>query len=165
MLPLPEPATLIVSAKVFNAQFDRCSSVLPPVDRAGLEKLLAKLRAKGGIEQVELIGYADSRALSNDCRTHYKSNDELSHARAKALGEFIGPRLGIAPERVRISGRGTNAPLIDNKNFDAMAKNRSADFIVYSHEVGRAGGGSDSSEQFRQCKVLQRASLMAQTMV
>ncbi len=134
--PLPAPATLIVSAKVFNAQFDRCSSVLPPVDRAALEKLLAKLRAKGGIEKVELIGYADSRALSNDCHKYYESNDELSHARAKALGEFIGPRLGLAPERVRISGRGTNAPLIDNKNFDAMAKNRSADFIVYSHEVG-----------------------------
>jgi uncharacterized repeat protein (TIGR01451 family) len=135
-VPTPALSVSIVSSKLFNAQFDRCSSELPPIDRAALEKLLAKLRSNGGIERVELIGYADSRTLSKECRKHFKSNDELSHARAKALGEFIGPRLGLAPERVRIIGLGTNAPLIDNKNFDAMAKNRSADFIVYSREAG-----------------------------
>ena len=136
--PLDPGALVITSRQVFNAQFDRCSDQLPPVDRAALEKLLIRLRSEGGIVRIELIGYADSRDLSAECRAKFRNNDALSEARAKALGEFAAPRLGLSAQQVRIVGRGTQALVDDRRNVDAMIKNRSADMIVYA----RAEGGN-----------------------
>ena len=136
--PLEPGELVITSRQIFNAQFDRCSDKLPPVDRAALEKLLTRLRSEGGIVRIELIGYADSRDLSAECRAKFRSNDALSEARAKALGEFAAPRLDLSAQQVRIVGRGTQALVDDRRDVDAMIKNRSADMIVYA----RAEGGT-----------------------
>ncbi|MFN0039579.1 MAG: OmpA family protein [Burkholderiales bacterium] len=127
------PLLPVIGAKlIYSARFDRCSALLRLDDQNALETLVADLRKMGDVVRVELTGFADSRELSPECRRRFKDNVALSQARAKALGEFVAPRLGMSPREIVVVGRGIDAPVADNRTPEGMAKNRSADLIFYT---------------------------------
>jgi len=56
-------------------------------------------------------------------------NDELSRKRANSVREYLISR-GVASEKIRSVGVGSNRPVADNKSADGRAQNRRVEIVV-----------------------------------
>lgn len=70
---------------------------------------------------VKVVGYTDNTPLG--ATDTFKSNRDLSIARARAVADLLRPALTDAT-RLAIEGRGENEPMADNKTPDGRSKNR-----------------------------------------
>ncbi len=95
--------------------------------------ILAKLAAVVRVlpNQVRLEGYTDSVPIHN---ARFRSNWDLSAARAIAVMELLRDRFGIPVQRLAIAGYGENAPVDSNETESGRAHNRRVDLVVLSAE-------------------------------
>jgi chemotaxis protein MotB len=78
---------------------------------------------------VRLEGHTDARPIHN---SRYRSNWELSTARAIAMLELLQSRFHISSERMAVAGYGENAPADTNDTEEGRAHNRRVDLVVLS---------------------------------
>ncbi|MEG3619100.1 OmpA family protein [Magnetovibrio sp. PR-2] len=91
-----------------------------------LDKLApALVKTKGTLI---VSGHTDNIPVSSDGR--YRSNWELSAARATSVVHQLLEYNGIAPERITIQGYGESRPLVANDNATNRAKNRRVEISV-----------------------------------
>ncbi len=87
------------------------------------------------IEQVpnplRLEGHTDAIPIHN---SRFRSNWELSAARAIATMELLCSRFHLEPERMAIAGYAENAPSDTNETEEGRAHNRRVDLVVLSAE-------------------------------
>lgn len=76
---------------------------------------------------VLIEGHTDAQPLSG--RGRYKTNLELSLARAAAVGEVLAPLLAD-PARLRVEGRGEAQPIADNATAEGRARNRRVEVMI-----------------------------------
>ena len=69
-------------------------------------------------------GHADSRAIAPSYQHKYKTNWELSSARAHAVVHYLLAKSGADPSRVGAVGYGKYSPVADNASRDGLAANR-----------------------------------------
>ncbi|MEM8811297.1 MAG: type VI secretion system protein TssL, long form [Pseudomonadota bacterium] len=81
-----------------------------------------------------VIGHTDNVPLRSKRR--FKSNFELSVARAKAVETVILPYLND-PARIQVSGKGPDQPIADNKTAEGRAKNRRVEIMIPKEETLR----------------------------
>ncbi len=104
---------------------------------AGSLPILAKVAAvvRGLPNQVRLEGYTDSVPIHN---SRFRSNWDLSAARAIAVMEVLRDRFQIPVWRLAIAGYGENAPVDTNDTEEGRAHNRRVDLVVLSAEGEKA---------------------------
>ncbi len=81
---------------------------------------------------IVVAGYSDSSPLGAG---RFKSNDELSQARANAVMKMIAPMVGD-PSRIIAEGHGEKDPIADNKTKEGRAANRRIEILVVKGDGG-----------------------------
>lgn len=101
--------------------------------RADVRKEFAPIaeRIAGALDKepgpIHVLGHTDN--IKPKPSSAFKSNFDLSVARAKAVEKIIGPKLSD-PSRVSVEGRGEDEPIADNKTPDGRAKNRRVEVMI-----------------------------------
>lgn len=95
--------------------------------------ILAKIAAEtqGIANPLRLEGHTDSVPIHN---SRFRSNWELSAARAISMMEVLRERFQLPPERMSVAGYADNAPCDTNDTAEGRAHNRRVDLIVLSAE-------------------------------
>ena len=88
-------------------------------------KLAQTLNAEAG--PVRVLGFTDDIPPSG--RGRYKTNIELSVARAEGVATVLRPLLA-APERIEVEGRGEASPIADNSTPEGRALNRRVEILL-----------------------------------
>lgn len=83
---------------------------------------------------VRLEGHTDSRPISNQ---RFRSNWDLSAARAIAMLEFLTARQKIPAERFSVAGYAETAPVASNETEEGRMRNRRVDIVILN-QVGVA---------------------------
>ncbi len=81
--------------------------------------------------QVRLEGHSDSVPIHN---SRFRSNWELSAARAIAMLDVLAERYAIPPGRMAVAGYAENAPSDSNATPEGRAHNRRVDVVLLSAE-------------------------------
>jgi chemotaxis protein MotB len=88
---------------------------------------------------VRLEGHTDSRPIHTP---RFRSNWELSSARAIAMLELLHDRFGVPPSRMAVAGYADNAPADTNETEDGRAHNRRVDLVLLTIEgMAKEPGG------------------------
>lgn len=81
---------------------------------------------------VRLEGHTDSRPIHT---ARFRSNWELSAARAIAMLELLAVRYRIPAERFAIAGHADTVPIAANETEDGRARNRRVDIVILNENV------------------------------
>jgi chemotaxis protein MotB len=76
---------------------------------------------------IQIQGHTDNVPIHN---SYYKSNWELSTARATTVLKFFIERHQIVPKRMSAAGYGEYYPVADNKSDEGRGRNRRVDVII-----------------------------------
>ncbi len=96
-----------------------------------LQKVAAFLNWQEQIT-LEIKGHTDDQPPPANSR--YKSNQELSEARANSIRDYLVNDLAIWGERIVAAGSGDMEPVAGNGTADGRAQNRRVDLIFHSPE-------------------------------
>lgn len=116
--------------------FDSGQTTLRPQSKATLKKIAGIIKTEATGEIVRIEGHTDNDPISRQ-KDKYKSNWELSAARAAAVLHYMVEECGVSPTKVYIAGFGQYQPIADNKSKTGKAKNRRVEFVI----VPRGSGG------------------------
>jgi chemotaxis protein MotB len=89
-------------------------------------KRIAKILSAHGLE-VRIEGHTDNQPIHHG---QFRSNWELSTARAMAVLLILVDDAGFAPEKVSVAGFGEFHPVADNASTEGRAQNRRVDLVV-----------------------------------
>ncbi len=115
--------------------FDSGQTTLRPQSKTTLKKIANILKNEAPNEIIRIEGHTDNDPVVKQ-KEKYKTNWELSAARAAAVLHYMVEECGVSPSRVYISGFGQYQPIADNKSKAGKAKNRRVEFVI----VPRGGG-------------------------
>lgn len=82
--------------------------------------------------QIKIVGHTDN--VKPRQSGAFKSNYDLSVARAEAVEKALVPQIGDA-SRISVEGKGEDEPIADNGSPDGRAKNRRVDVMVQREET------------------------------
>ena len=120
-------ATIIeLPSKVF---FASGSSNLSPHGKRSLKRVAGVLRSRFAGMMYRVEGHTDSDPIRLT-KKKYKSNWELSSARAQAVLYYLVNSEGISPKQVCVVGYGQNQPLVPNTSAVNKSKNRRVEIVV-----------------------------------
>lgn len=118
------PEGFVISLKELGF-FDSGRDVLLP---GAAEKIgrIAQVLAKPGLE-LRVEGHSDDQPIHN---AQFRSNWDLSAARAMTVLEFLVNEAGFDPTRVAAAGYGQYRPVADNATPEGRKMNRRVDLVV-----------------------------------
>lgn len=123
-----EARGLVVSLRQ-AAFFPSGEDAIDPATYASLEKVGAAITKLPN--PVRLEGHTDSRPIHT---ARFRSNWELSAARAIALLELLTGRLAIPRERLAIAGYAETVPVAPNDTEEGRALNRRVDVVILNQQ-------------------------------
>lgn len=103
---------------------------------SSLARLATLIRRSG--RPIRLEGHTDSQPVHN---LRYRSNWELSTARAIAVMELLNDQFGITSDRMSVSGYADTLPLDSNLTMAGRAHNRRVDVVI----LNAASAGRDAT--------------------
>jgi len=127
-----EPRGLVISLRE-AAFFASGDDAVAPASVDMLAKIAAQTQDISN--PVRLEGHTDSIPIHN---SRFRSNWELSSARAIAMMELLRQRFNLPPERMSVAGYAENAPVDSNDTPEGRAHNRRVDLVVLSEEGERS---------------------------
>ena len=132
-----EPRGLIVSLRE-SAFFASGDDTIAPASISILEKVAPVVQSLPN--PVRLEGHTDSVPIHN---SRFRSNWELSAARAIAMMEIMATRFQIPRERMAIGGYAETAPVDGNETEEGRAHNRRVDLVLLSQLGYKSEPGSN----------------------
>ncbi|RWP46178.1 type VI secretion system protein TssL, long form [Mesorhizobium sp.] len=81
---------------------------------------------------IRIVGHTDN--VKPRRSSAFKSNFDLSVARAKAVGAMMAPRFS-KPSRITVEGKGEDEPIADNATPEGRAQNRRVDVMIPKEET------------------------------
>jgi chemotaxis protein MotB len=123
-----EPRGLVVSFKQ-AALFPSGEDVISPTAMEAVGKMAAAIAKLPN--PVRLEGHTDSIPIKT---ARFRSNWELSAARSIAMMELLSTRLGVARERMSITGYADVVPLASNETDAGRARNRRVDVVILNEQ-------------------------------
>jgi adhesin transport system outer membrane protein len=121
--PAPAPERVTFSS---DALFDFDSATIKPEGRAGLDDLIARIRAIE-LDVVIAVGHTDGVGTA-------AYNQRLSERRAEAVKAYLVSN-GIPAERIRTEGRGLTEPVASNATPQGRAQNRRVEVTVVQQQA------------------------------
>lgn len=125
---LLEPRGLVISLREAGF-FASGDDAVSPASLPALAKIAAVVASLPN--PVRLEGNTDSVPIHN---SRFRSNWELSTARAIATLELLGGRYGIPRARMAVAGYAENAPADSNDTEEGRARNRRVDIVLLTAE-------------------------------
>ena len=120
-----------IVVEIGNAQlFQSGKAVAKPEFEPVAGRIAAALQPEKG--PVKIVGHTDN--VKPKKSNTFKSNYDLSIARAKAVEKIIAPKFGDA-SRIVVEGKGEDEPIADNATPDGRTKNRRVDIMVKREET------------------------------
>ncbi len=116
----------IVIRLVVQGSFYSGSAELSPDFMPTLKKIGQTITAAGG--RITIEGHTDDIPLSGHNR--YRSNWDLSGARAASVADFLTQNAGVPRERVVVRGMADTKPVAPNDSREGRAKNRRIEVLV-----------------------------------
>lgn len=110
--------------------FDSGEAELKPDGEAVLRKIASLLAEHPGIK-IQVVGHTDNVPVHE----RFRSNWELSTARALAAVHFLTEQAGVDPSRVGAAGYGEYRPVADNSTPEGRARNRRIAITILSDEL------------------------------
>jgi len=107
--------------------FDSGQAKLRPLATAILDKVARILREELPDQPVGIEGYTDNEPIK---ASGWKSNWELSTARATSVLHYLVDNKGVAPERVSAIGYGEYRPVASNATSEGRQQNRRVEVVV-----------------------------------
>lgn len=112
-----------------SAFFASGDDAVSPSSMVAIEKIAGEVRRVSN--PLRLEGHTDAVPIHN---SRFRSNWELSSARAIAMMELLHERFGLPTERMSVGGYAENAPVDTNETAEGRAHNRRVDLVVLSAE-------------------------------
>lgn len=119
---------LVISLRE-SAFFASGDDAISPASLPTLSKIAAEAREMSN--PIRLEGHTDSIPIHTP---RFRSNWELSAARAIAMMELMRVEFGVPTERMSIAGYAEIAPVDTNQTTDGRSRNRRVDLVVLSKE-------------------------------
>jgi chemotaxis protein MotB len=120
--------------------FDSGKATMRSSGKDALRKVARDIRAKSSDVTIEVRGHTDNVPIKY---SGYKSNYELSCARAQAVVEYLIASCGFDRAQLMVTGCGATEPVASNKTAGGRQKNRRAEIIARA-SVMRVADGGDS---------------------
>ena len=108
--------------------FDSGSATIKDSAEVTLEKVAKILEAYAG-GTIEIEGHTDNVPIST---ARFKSNDELSDARALSVFEYFRDNADLDPAMIKHTGRGSYVPIADNGTPEGRQLNRRVEIRIYN---------------------------------
>jgi flagellar motor protein MotB len=109
------------------ALFKSGSATLTSSGKSALKVAARDLRARCPDPQIEVRGHTDNTPIRY---SSYKSNWELSVARAQAVVNYMVDSQGFQPSQFTMVGCGDTQPIASNATAEGRQKNRRAELVV-----------------------------------
>ena len=97
-------------SRILRPRFDSLSAELKPADLKDLDELTQSLVGQE-IERIHIIGHTDKQPIRARSRSIFKNNEELSHARAKSVADYMQKALKLKDDQIQITGMGAKKQL------------------------------------------------------
>ncbi|MBQ9606907.1 MAG: OmpA family protein [Lachnospiraceae bacterium] len=108
--------------------FDSGSATIKDSAKVTLDKVSKILEAYAG-GTIEIEGHTDNVPISN---SQFRSNDELSDARALSVFEYFRDNAELDPAMIKHTGRGSYVPIADNGTPEGRQLNRRVEIRIYN---------------------------------
>ncbi len=102
--------------------FKTGESKLLPAAMAQLNQVADALSGSNPDAPIEVDGYTDNQGKDD-------KNRDLSQKRANSVAEYLVSR-GVAKDRVKAVGKGSDSPVSDNTSTEGRAQNRRVEIVV-----------------------------------
>lgn len=106
-----------------NGVFASGASQVKPSYLSVIKRIALALQSRPG--SIQVLGYTDNQPI----RITFRSNLELSSARAAAVRDLLGADL--EPERLSFKGMGEDHPLTSNDSAEGRALNRRVEIVLH----------------------------------
>ena len=116
----------LVTRMLDRLLFDSGKAELRPTASAVLDKV-ARVIEKVRDQPVTVEGHTDNEPIK---RSRWKSNTELSVARARTVMDYLVDRHGISPGRLKAVGYGEARPIASNRSATGRQKNRRVEIVI-----------------------------------
>jgi chemotaxis protein MotB len=127
------PEGFVISLKELGF-FDSGQAALLPGAASKIERI-AKVVSRPGLE-LRVEGHSDDQPIHN---SQFRSNWELSAARAMAVLLLLVNDAGYDPRKISASGYGQYRPVADNLTPEGRRMNRRVDLVVVSARTAQPG--------------------------
>lgn len=125
----------LVITFVAEVLFDSGKAEIKPEGERILDKVARVLREEGIENDIGIEGHTDNEPIKY---SGWKSNWELSTARATSVLHYFVDNRGLEPERLSATGYGEYRPVASNETPEGRQKNRRVEVIIKPEEITRA---------------------------
>jgi uncharacterized repeat protein (TIGR01451 family) len=95
---------------------------------------LADLLKSRQVLHMHVTGHSDNVPISPRGQKTWASNNVLSMARARAIGQYLGAALGLEPGQITLVGKGPDEPVAANHTREGRELNRRVELRVVTAE-------------------------------
>jgi len=134
-----EERGLVISMKD-AALFPSGDDTVDPQNYAALTKIAETLHDP---LPIRLEGHTDSRPIHTE---RFRSNWELSSARAIAMLDLLNTRYHIPRERLAVVGYADTIPIASNDTEEGRAKNRRVDLVILNQRVAPNAAAAEPAQ-------------------
>lgn len=125
----------LVITFVAEVLFDSGKAKIKSEGERILDKVARVLREEGIENDVGIEGHTDNEPIKY---SGWKSNWELSTARATSVLHYFVNNGGLEPDRLSATGYGEYRPVASNETPEGRQKNRRVEVIIKPEEITRA---------------------------
>ena len=119
--------------------FDSGKAELKPSSEATLEKVADILNHKAKAYMIYVEGHTDNQPIRH---SGWRSNWELSTARATEVIHYFADHGRLSPRAVAAVGYGEFHPVVGNETTEGRMKNRRVEIVISPKKWGDKGGAS-----------------------
>jgi len=117
-----------------NQIFDPGSARVRPAATNMIADVAIEIRRAYPDQQLGIEGHTDTDAVTGG---QYRSNHELSVARAQAVFDVLVSSQRYRPEQLLVVGHGANHPVVSNGTLEGKQRNRRVELVIYPDRVGQ----------------------------
>ncbi len=132
----------IVIRSLAEVYFDSGKATVRREAKDVLKKISYAVKELGGGRNISVEGHTDDQPIK---LSGWKSNQELSEARAKSVADFLVQE-GISASSITTKGFADTRPITSNKTAEGRQKNRRVEIIILSRDSSQnfSGRGSET---------------------
>lgn len=118
-------------------RFESGQATIKPEGYQVLDELIAYLKTAVGDRLIRVEGHADNVEIGPSLKSRYRTNLDLSNARAGGVLRYLTETGGIDEAKLSSVGYGDTKPIASNATEAGRQKNRRVDIVLYSTESSK----------------------------
>ena len=116
-----------------NSLFEQGSSRLRPGGPELIVNVAVEIQKMYRDQIIGVEGHTDNDPVTGGA---FRSNHELSVARAMAVYDVLNARTQLKGEQLFVVGQGSNHPVVSNATYEGKQRNRRVELVIYPEHKG-----------------------------